>query len=157
MSGAYVTAIDRLVVRLIHAQRKPVVGRLATVALRVLGVHVPSQVKVGAGLKLPHSTSGVVVNHSTRIGDRVTIFHNVTIGRGDIHNGTGEAHGGVIVEDDVLLSVGAVVLASGPEPLVVGRGTVVAANAVLTRSTGPGEVWAGVPARKISQAIVTAL
>lgn len=152
-SGAHVTAIDRLVVKLIHAQRKSGVGRFATLALRLVGVHVPPQVAVGEDLRLPHSTSGVVVNHATTIGDRVTIFHNVTIGRGDIHDGSGGVHGGVVIEDDVLLSVGAVVLASGPEPLTIGRGAVVGANAVVTRSVPPGEVWAGAPARQVGQRV----
>lgn len=153
-SGAHVTAIDRFVVKLIHAQRTRVVGKLATLALRLVGVHVPPQVTVGEGLRLPHSTTGLVVNHATRIGDRVTIFHNVTIGRGDIHDGSGDAHGGVVLEDDVMLCVGAVVLCSGADPLVVGRGAVVGANAVLTRSVPPGEVWAGAPARRVGQVTV---
>jgi serine O-acetyltransferase len=33
--------------------------------------------------------------------------------------------------------------------LQVGRGTVVAANAVLLNSTGEAEIWAGVPARRV--------
>jgi serine O-acetyltransferase len=32
--------------------------------------------------------------------------------------------------------------------LRVGRGTVLGANAVLLESTGEGEVWAGLPAKK---------
>ena len=33
--------------------------------------------------------------------------------------------------------------------LVVGEGTVIGANAVLTQSTGDWEIWAGIPAKKI--------
>jgi serine O-acetyltransferase len=35
--------------------------------------------------------------------------------------------------------------------LHVGRGTVLGANAVLLDSTGEGETWAGLPARKVGQ------
>ncbi len=34
--------------------------------------------------------------------------------------------------------------------LTIGAGTVIGANAVLTSSTGPGEIWAGSPARKVA-------
>jgi serine O-acetyltransferase len=37
----------------------------------------------------------------------------------------------------------------GESELVVGKGTVVGANAVLTQSTGEYEIWAGIPASKI--------
>lgn len=33
----------------------------------------------------------------------------------------------------------------------MGAGTVVGANAVLTCSTGPNEIWAGVPARLVGR------
>jgi len=39
----------------------------------------------------------------------------------------------------------------GPGVTTVGQGTIVAANAVLRESTGPWEIWAGVPARRIRQ------
>jgi len=54
--------------------------------------------------------------------------------------------------DRILLAVlcaGAVVL-FGDDGMTIGAGTVLAANAVLTCSTGPGEIWAGAPARKIA-------
>ena len=43
--------------------------------------------------------------------------------------------------------------------VVVGEGAVVAAGAVVTKGTriGPGEVWAGVPARMISRSTGTAV
>lgn len=35
--------------------------------------------------------------------------------------------------------------------LIVGEGTIIGANAVLTQSTGDYEIWAGVPAVKIGK------
>jgi serine O-acetyltransferase len=55
---------------------------------------------------------------------------------------------GVDIGDDVILCANASVLTSHGR-LLVGRGTVVGANAVLTRSTGEWEIWAGNPARKV--------
>ena len=45
----------------------------------------------------------------------------------------------------MIIGAGAVVLVSRGT-LTLGRGSIVGANAVLTRSTGPGEIWAGNPA-----------
>ena len=53
-------------------------------------------------------------------------------------------------QDDVVLAPGAKVLCK-EGVLRVGRGTVVGANAVLLRSTGEGEMWAGVPAQCVGR------
>lgn len=143
-----VSPTDRLCVRLVRAQRRPG-GRIwAGIILRLLGVNIPPGVRVGTELRLPHATTGLVLHPSVQIGDRVTIFHGVTIGRSDVDN-LAETFGGIVVEDDVVIGAGAVVLSRGARPLVVGRGSVIGANAVVTRSVGPGEVWAGNPARRV--------
>ena len=53
------------------------------------------------------------------------------------------------IEDGVFLCTGCVILCKSF--LVVDRGTVVAANAVLTCSTGENEIWAGVPAKCVGK------
>jgi serine O-acetyltransferase len=55
-----------------------------------------------------------------------------------------------VLEDDVILAPGAKVLCK-EGLLVVRRGTVVGANAVLLESTGEWEIWAGMPARCVGQ------
>jgi acetyltransferase-like isoleucine patch superfamily enzyme len=51
----------------------------------------------------------------------------------------------IILENDVWLGVNAVVL----KGVTIGRGAIVAAGSVVTKSIGAYEMWAGVPARKI--------
>ena len=51
----------------------------------------------------------------------------------------------IILEDDVWIGVNAVVL----KGVTIGRGAIVAAGSVVTKSIGAYEIWAGVPARKI--------
>lgn len=55
--------------------------------------------------------------------------------------------GGIVLGDDVWLGVNVVVLRG----VNIGSGAVVGAGAVVTRSIPPGEIWAGVPARKIGE------
>ena len=50
-----------------------------------------------------------------------------------------------IIEDDVWIGHNATVIAG----ITIGRGSVVTAGAVVTKSIPPCEVWGGIPARKI--------
>jgi serine O-acetyltransferase len=139
-----------LVERLVALQRVPGAGVLARQGLLLLGVDIPPSVRIGADFRLQHRGRGVVLHPRTTIGDRVRIFHNVTVGRSEPHSlRPDDAIEQFVIADDAWLCVGAVVL--GSRGVVrVGEGTVVAANAVLTRSTGDFEIWAGSPARKVA-------
>ncbi len=139
------------VVRLIHMQRKGPLAPLARLILWGLGVDVPKQVRIGQGLKLGHPTAGIVVHPTTTIGDNVTIFHGTTIGRAEAWKSSSEmtGHEGVVVGSNVVIGAGAVILFRNGRVTLVGEGAIVGANAVLTHSIGPGEIWAGNPARLI--------
>lgn len=71
-----------------------------------------------------------------RIGDDVSVGHNVTIHGAD-------------VDDFALIGMGATLL----DHAHVGRGAIVAAGALVLAHTqiGPGELWAGVPAKFIKK------
>lgn len=136
--------------KIVRAQRLPLIGSVARLYLLMRGVVIPREVEVGPGLVLAHGALGTVVHPSTKIGSDVTIYQGVTIGERDISADLSELpFCGVIIGDRAVIGAGACVLAKGDKPLVVGAGTVVGANAVLLSSTGPREVWAGVPASKI--------
>jgi len=138
-----------LYARLVYVRRARPFGRLAYYALKLLGVEIPPEVEIGPGFELAHGGFGVVIHPATWIGERVKIYPGVTLGRADIYRPAEEStFRGIRIEDDVILSPGAKVLC-GAGTLTVGRGTVLGANAVLLESTGEGELWAGVPAKKI--------
>ena len=48
-----------------------------------------------------------------------------------------------------VLCINAVILSSSERPVRVGRRAVIGANSVVTESVPDGEIWAGVPARKV--------
>lgn len=137
--------------RLVYLRRSKVFGRLAYLLLKLLGVEIPLSVSVSTDFELAHGGFGVVIHSKTVIGKRVKIYPGVTIGRADIYRQAGESQfEGVVIEDDVILSPGAKVLCKGGV-LVVRRGSVIGANAVLLESTGENEIWAGIPAQCVGQ------
>jgi 2,3,4,5-tetrahydropyridine-2,6-dicarboxylate N-acetyltransferase len=96
---------------------------------------------------------GAVIGEKTMIdmgavlGGRATVGKNCHIGAGTVLAGVIEPPSAkpVIVEDDVLIGANAVVL----EGVTIGKGSVVAAGAVVTQDVAPYTVVAGMPARKI--------
>jgi serine O-acetyltransferase len=121
---------------------------LSSRILRCLGCDIPKTVQRGSGVRLPHGGLGVVLHPSTIIGDNVSIYQQVTVGRSDIWNCLpSENFKGVEIKDGAILCAGAKIVTA--TSLVVGSGTIVGANSVLTHSTGDNEIWAGIPAVKI--------
>ena len=140
-----------LYTRLLYARRLPIVGGLSYLLLKLLGIEVPRSVRIGEDVTLEHGGFGVVIHPESEIGDRVKIYPGVTLGRADIHHSIEVSKfDRIVIEDNVILATGAKVL--GKEGVLrVGKGTIVGANAVLLESTGPGEMWAGIPAKCVGQ------
>jgi serine O-acetyltransferase len=137
-----------LVTRLIYARRGPF-KRAAKELLALYGLEVPAGVTIGRDLRVMHRGFGTVIHPATIIGNRVTIYHGVTVGRSDPWVPASKTRvGAAIIGDDVTLCPGATVVA-GAEGIRVAPGTVLGAGAVLTKDTEPGEIWAGVPARRV--------
>ena len=55
----------------------------------------------------------------------------------------------IVIEDDVWIGRGCLIQAKPPAILTIGRGAIIGANSVVTRSIPAMEIWAGVPARLI--------
>jgi serine O-acetyltransferase len=126
-------------------------NRLVRELLMLYGIDMPPEVVVGKDLKLIHRGIGSVFHPATSIGDRVQIYHQVTIGRADAHLPR-EKVSPILIEigDDVVIYPGAKVLCRRGV-LRIGNGTIIGANAVVTRSTGEREIWAGIPARCVGR------
>lgn len=139
-----------IVEKLIILERGPF-SRIASLLLNILGLEIPREVKFPSdglgGVHFNHKAPGTVFHPKTEIGRRVRIFQGVTIGKSRPWDGT-QKEGGCLVKDDAILCAGCKIL-FGEEKLIVGEGTVIGANAVLTQSTGDWEIWAGIPAKKV--------
>lgn len=134
---------------LVYLRRKPLIGRLAYLFLKLLGSEIPLSVPIGSDFILEHGGFGVILHSCSVVGNRVKIYPGVTVGRADIYRPTEKSKfEGIIIEDDVILCPGAKVLCK-EGVLRVSHGSVVGANAVLLQSTGEYEIWAGVPARRV--------
>lgn len=134
---------------LLYARQNSLFGRLAYYLLKLLGAEVPRSVAVGPGCQLEHGGFGVVIHSRSKLGARVKIYPGVTLGRADIYRPAEQSlFEGIVIEDNVILCPGAKVLCK-EGVLVVRRGSVIGANAVLLQSTGENEIWAGAPARRV--------
>jgi 2,3,4,5-tetrahydropyridine-2,6-dicarboxylate N-acetyltransferase len=120
------------------------------------GVTIRDQVEIGDNAVIMMGAViniGAVIGEKTMIdmgvvlGGRATVGKNCHIGAGTVLAGVIEPPSAqpVIIEDDVLIGANAVVL----EGVRVGKGSVVAAGAVVTKDVPPFTVVAGTPAKKI--------
>jgi serine acetyltransferase len=102
---------------------------------------------IGLGLSIAHAKNITIGRHSN-IGENVRIFHGVTLGvnapRWDDSLDCIEAF--PQIGNNCTLCVNASILGG----VKVAEGTIVAAGAVLLTDTEPNSVYAGVPAKRIS-------
>jgi serine acetyltransferase len=96
--------------------------KVANLLLLRLGVgcDLPPQTECGPGLRLHHAGRGITVHRRAVLGANITLFHDVAIGQRD-------QSGEPVLEDDVVVGVGARVLG----PIRLGTGARVGANAVV--------------------------
>lgn len=137
---------EKFQMALVQAQKLPGVGPFVRMFVKFRGVQIPPHTFTERP-HLPH-VGPIVVHEKTRFGKNVTVFHNVTIGRGNVWEEPHPDFAGFEVRDHAVLCAGAVIIGT-KGTITVGEGTVIGANAVLTQSTGDWEVWAGSPARKV--------
>ena len=87
-------------------------------------------------LIMPHGMIGIVIGRNAVIGSNVTVNQHVTIAEADKNKKT-------IIEDDVMLGAGAVILNN----VHIGKGARIGANAVVTKDVPMGATAIGVPAK----------
>lgn len=102
------------------------------------GIDIHPGARIGHSFFIDHGT-GVVIGETTEIGDRVRVYHGVTLGARSVkvsESGqpvqAGKRH--PTIEDDVVIYPGATILGGDT---VVGKGAVVGGNVFLMKSVPP--------------------
>jgi len=115
------------------------VARAGSQVTRFLtGIEIHPGARIGRRFFIDHGM-GVVIGETAEIGDDVMLYHGVTLG-GRTRD-SGKRH--PTLGDGVAVGVGAKILG----PITVGSGTVVGANAVVTKNAPPDSILVGVPAK----------
>lgn len=112
------------------------------VACQMAAMDLPWGMQVGAGLALTHGW-GLVVTPGAQLGNNVTLFHGVTLGRRDriARDGTRSTDYPVL-EDEVWVGPHAIIVGG----ITIGRGSRIAGGAFVTESIPPYSVVSGNPA-----------
>jgi serine O-acetyltransferase len=137
--NGYVGLLARL-----RAEGRPQLARAVARRLQAHGVFISPSAVVPASTKLPHPV-GIVVGDGVRLGERVVLYQNVTLGGARV----GDAQEGryPVVGDDTVLFAGAVVAGA----VTIGRGCVIGANSVVTSDVPDGATAVGAPARVVAR------
>ncbi len=113
------------------------IGRIIT------GIEIHPGATIGKNLFIDHGF-GVVIGETSRIGDNVTIYHDVTLGGVSVNLEKGALRHPQI-GNNVVIGAGAQVLG----PITVGDGAKIGSNAVVVSDVEPGATMVGIPARKV--------
>ena len=116
---------------------------------RVPGIEINTKHEIGEGLKIFHPHD-IVIGFGAVIGKRVTIYNGVTLGArtirelDNINVLAGNRY--PVIEDNVVIFSGAKIIG----PVVIGKGSIIGANSVVTKSFPENSIVAGVPAKLIN-------
>lgn len=117
---------------------------LSQVARLLTGIEIHPAASIGDYCFIDHG-HGVVIGETAIIGNRVTLYHDVTLGGTSLAKGKRHP----TLEDDVIIGAGAQVLG----PITIGKGSHVGANAVVVKDVPPGISVVGIPAREVVGAV----
>ncbi len=111
------------------------------------GIEIHPGANIGHSFFIDHGM-GVVIGETAVIGDRVTLYHGVTLGGTSMQKGKRHP----TLEDDVVIGAGAKILGN----ITIGAHSRVGANAVVVKSVPNNSVVVGIPGQVVSRSLPTA-
>jgi len=114
------------------------------------GIEIHPKAKIGKNLFIDHGM-GVVIGETSEIGDNVTIYHNVTLGGISPSINTDNQRNlkrHPTLQDNVVVGSGAQILG----PIIVGKNSLIGANAVVTKDVQEKSIMVGIPAKRVGDA-----
>lgn len=90
------------------------------------------EAEIGSNIRLPHSGNGLVISRFSRIGNNVTIFHQVTLG---VNESLPINERYISISDNCYISVGAKIISCS-----IGERCKIAPNAVVRKNTPPNSL-----------------
>jgi serine O-acetyltransferase len=106
---------------------------------------LPPGASVSADIEFGHHGFGTVIHTNVVIGQRVKIWHNVTIA---MRAGSRSPYR-IVIEDDVKIGANSVIISPHRRDLRIGRGAHIGAGAVVSRDVPAGSTVIGVAPRVI--------
>jgi serine O-acetyltransferase len=100
-------------------------------------------VQFSPDVRFEHHGFGTVIHSNVVIGERVLIYHNVTIA---VRAQTASPHR-IVIEDDVVIGANSVVISPAEGSLTIGRGARIGAGAVVAKDVPPGATVISAPVR----------
>jgi serine O-acetyltransferase len=110
------------------------------------GIEIHPGAVIGARFFIDHGM-GVVIGETARIGDDVTLYHDVTLGGVSFEEGIRHPQ----IGNNVIIGAGAQLLG----PIKVGDNARIGSNAVVVKDVPEGATMVGVPAREVKQKVST--
>jgi serine O-acetyltransferase len=105
--------------------------------------------RVSPDIRFGHHGFGTMIHSNVVIGERVKIWHNVTIAVRGL-SGWKSEHA-IVIEDDVTIGANSVVISPLEGSLRIGRGARIGAGAVVTHDVPAGATVVSAPARVLER------
>lgn len=138
--GFHAVLVHRLSHKLWKKNFKFLARFLAQTARFCTGVEIHPGAIIGQHLFIDHGM-GVVIGETARIGDNVTIYHDVTLGGTSLNKGIRHPQ----IGNDVIIGAGAQLLG----PIRIGDNARIGSNAVVIADVAEDSTMVGVPARPV--------
>ena len=117
------------------------------------GIEIHPSAKIGKNLFIDHGM-GVVIVETSEIHNNVTIYHSVTLG-GISPSENSDNQRNIkrhpTLMDNVVVGSGAQILG----PIIIGKNSKIGANAVVTKNVNENSVMVGIPAKNVSDNVVS--